>query len=496
MVDRRDVGAAQVRAHRFARHRTDEAMTTGSVASGGAVGGLSRRCTVWSYGVAVVILVGAGALALVRPAPDWRSAAVVIDSGSGAVFVNREGVLYPALNLTSALLAAPGPAPSMPMEVSAADIASASRGAMLGIPGAPDQLPTAGRLITDGWSICDETTPDGALVSTEVIGAAAAGSPLAATAALLVVPGSGRADPDPARSSVAQLVWAGRRTPVDLRDVASVQALGLSGVTPRPISNVLLAAIPVSPSLSVVAPSGSGRPPRGFTVRDGTGLPVPVGAVLRVLRADGTVTLHLVHQDGVEPISPLVADLLRYRTGARLVTVEPRQLAVLPTVDARIATTVPSVAPQLLSSSAVPMMCAVWRGEDLGWDVVVGTALPRATATATPAAAGAQVDRVQIAGGAGALVRRLGLSTDENSPTSMVLVTDLGVVHQVTREAAVRLGLTSDAGVVPAVPAALIDAMAAGPALEVEAAGQIWEYRPGADVDASGSEPAATGPPG
>ncbi|MEO5831813.1 MAG: type VII secretion protein EccB [Nakamurella sp.] len=496
MVDRRDVGAAQVRAHRFARHRTDEAMTTGNASSGGAVGGLGRRCTVLSYGVASVILVGTSALALVRPAPDWRSAAVLVDTGSGAVFVNREGVLFPALNLTSALLAAPGPAPSLPMEVSVADIASASRGATLGIPGAPDQLPTAGRLITDGWSICDETTADGALVSTEVIGAAAAGSPLATAAALLVVPSSGLANPDPVKSTVAQLVWAGHRTPVDLRDVASIQALGLAGVTPRPISDVLLAAIPISPPISVMAPSGSGQPPRGFTVRDHNGLPVPVGAVLRVLRADGTVTLHLVHQDGVELISPLVADLLRYRTDAQLVTVEPRQLAVLPAVDARIATTVPAVAPQLLSSSAVPMICAAWRGEERGWDVVVGTVLPDGTTTATPAIAGAQVDRVQIAGGAGALVRRLERTSADNGSTPMVLVTDLGVVHPVTREAAVRLGLTSDNGVVPAVPAALIDAMVAGPMLDVEAAGRIWHYRPGADVDASGGESAGAGPPG
>lgn len=479
MVDRREVGVAQVRAHRFAREQTDEALTMGTT-SGGVAGRRSRRNTLYSYAMAVVILAGAGVLAIVRPAPDWRAATVLVDSASGAVFVNRAGTLHPALNLASALLAAPGSGGVMPMEVSASDIASASRGALIGIPGAPDQLPTADRLVDDGWSICDETTSDGAVVSTELIGAAAPGPPLGTDTALLVAPTS-ESDPsngtDAARSSMAQLLWSGHRMPVDLTDVATVQALGLAGVTPRPVDAVLLAALPFTPPIVVAAPAGSGDPPRAFQVHDDTGRGVPVGAVLRVVRADGTVTLHLVHSDGVELINPLVADLLRYRTGARLVTIEPRQLAVLPSVGVRTAMAgpVPAAAPRIL---AAPMVCATWGGAAGGWDVVVGAALPTASAVVTPAASGAQVDRVRINPGAGALVRRGTVEVDDNPDAAAYVVTDLGVAHPVTLDAAVRLGLVSDTEVtIPAVPAVLIDALTPGPALDIEAAARTWDYR-------------------
>ncbi len=315
-MDGRDVGLAQVRAHRFARDRLEEALTSGSVASVAGPGRLRRRQVMLSYAAAIAILAASGVLALTRPAPDWAAAAVLVESGSGAVFVNRAGVLHPALNLTSALLAAPGAGTSVPMAVSGADIASAPRGPTLGIPGAPARLPAPDRLTPSDWSLCDGRDGDDSVVSTEVVGSLVPGVPLRADAAVLAVPTPGPAKEVPP-GRAAQLLWAGRRTPVDLADSALVRVLSLAGVTPRPLSTELLGALPATGPFPTDGPPGTGELPDGFEVRDVQGAAAPVGTVLRTARSDGSAEFHLIHRDGVAGTTPLLADLLRYRTGAR-----------------------------------------------------------------------------------------------------------------------------------------------------------------------------------
>ena len=253
-MHRRVTGPAHLRAHRFARRRVEWALTLGTTLPDHDPGRLPRRCTVASYALAVVMLAVAGVLAIARPAPDWSGAAVLVDSDSGAVFLHRDGVLHPALNLTSALLAADRPTPVDPLTVSAEDIADAPRGRMLGIVGAPAALPPRDRLFATGWSLCDASGAGGVVTSTAVVGVAAPGRTLSVEEAVLVVDAGARG------VQHAFLLWAGRRLPVDLEDRPLVQALGLEGVTPRPVSPALLAALPAADPVEVAAPTGAGSP--------------------------------------------------------------------------------------------------------------------------------------------------------------------------------------------------------------------------------------------
>src|SRR5262249_52188801 len=68
--------------------------------------------------------------------------------GSGDRYVLVDGVLHPALNLSSALLVGGG----KPIEVRASALDGKRRGLPVGIPGAPDGLPH--RLATGPWTVC------------------------------------------------------------------------------------------------------------------------------------------------------------------------------------------------------------------------------------------------------------------------------------------------------------------------------------------------------
>lgn len=494
MIDRRDVGVAHVRAHRFARRRTDEALTLGTTDLAAGPGWSDRRLTLFSALLAVTILAGAAVMSVVHPAPQWRTAAVLIESGSGAVFLNRDGVLHPALNLTSALLAAAGPAGSAPVTVAADDIGAAPRGPTVGIAGAPDRLPTAERLAAPRWSLCDRIDTGGAIVTTEVIGDDVPGAALGAADAVLVAAAAA-----PAGSAVVatttRLIWGAGSLAVDPSDRALERVLGLAESMPRPVSAAVAAALPGGDPLVITPPPGAGGVSTGSTVRDEAGATVPVGSVLQVTGADGGRTLYLLHDDGIEPLDPLVADLLRYRTGAPLVAVSPRQIADLPSAAMRTVAPgrMPPAPPRLLDAATVPVVCASWSGETGAWRVVVGSADTVAPAAVTSAAgSGSRVDRVQIAPGSGALVRR-GPATDENPDAGTVFVSDLGVAHPITRDAAVQLGLLSPDGSIPVVPAALIDALPPGPPLDRDAAARDWDFDPAQDRGPTATTATATG---
>ena len=476
-MHRRVTGPAHLRAHRFARRRVEWALTLGTTLPDHDPGRLPRRCTVASYALAVVMLAVAGVLAIAQPAPDWSGAAVLVDSDSGAVFLHRDGVLHPALNLTSALLAADRPTPVDPLTVSAEDIAGAPRGRMLGIMGAPAALPPQDRLFATGWSLCDASGAGGVVTSTAVVGVAAPGRTLSVEEAVLVVDAGARG------VRHAFLLWAGRRLPVDLEDRPLVQALGLEGVTPRPVSPALLAALPTADPVEVAAPTGAGSP-GAVEVRRTDGGRVDVGTVLRSAQADGRSTLQLVHRDGVESITPVMADLLLARTGAALVEVDTGRLGGLrETREQRSSSAgLPAVAPRLAAASA-PVVCLAWQGTSTGWSVTTAVSLDPATPVV---AVGGSVDQVQVAPGGGAVVRRAdgngGLETG-------FLVTDLGVAHPVGDDVPERLGLTAGTHGWPDAPSAVLDVLPPGPALATESADRIWD--PGIGSAGSDGAPVA-----
>jgi Type VII secretion system ESX-1, transport TM domain B len=109
-----------------------------------------------------------------------------------------------------------------PRPVPESELGRTKRGALLGIPGAPQLL---GRPLSgdeSAWTICDT---DSKAATTIVIGRAEGSSirRLAPARAILVAPGSG---------SPAYLLYDGRRAVVDLADPAVLRALRLEDRVP------------------------------------------------------------------------------------------------------------------------------------------------------------------------------------------------------------------------------------------------------------------------
>lgn len=116
--------------------------------------------------VAVCLLVGAlvsGLLTTSEP-EGWHDGQLVVGRGSGARLVSIRGTLYPVLNATSARLALPATDTRRVQVVDDATIAAAPHGPVLGIPGAPEELPTRASLLPTGWVAC----PDGSRVQTTI----------------------------------------------------------------------------------------------------------------------------------------------------------------------------------------------------------------------------------------------------------------------------------------------------------------------------------------
>jgi len=91
-------------------------------------------------------------LAWFKPAGQVGSSAILADRDSGAIYVLVDGRLHPALNLVSARLIAGED--SRPTFVKAAELNKYPQGPIVGIVGAPTQMPIRAGLESD-WAVCD-----------------------------------------------------------------------------------------------------------------------------------------------------------------------------------------------------------------------------------------------------------------------------------------------------------------------------------------------------
>jgi type VII secretion protein EccB len=106
--------------------------------------------------VAVIIAAGFGVYGVFTNRGDrtWRKeGAVIIEKGTGAVYVFRENKLHPALNLASAYLASSATKPEK-FEVSTKSLQSVPWGLTVGVPFLPDTLPGPKELAGLPWSVC------------------------------------------------------------------------------------------------------------------------------------------------------------------------------------------------------------------------------------------------------------------------------------------------------------------------------------------------------
>jgi len=145
---------AQVSGHRFLRRRVEHGLVLGDIRM--IHDPLATRSRALLFGLVAVVMIslGAGLMAWLRPAPDPGDAPI-LQTADGALFVAVDTRLHPVANLASARLISGGA--EDPARVGAGVLAEAERGVPVGIHPAP--LVLAGEEVGEmAWSACSDAT--------------------------------------------------------------------------------------------------------------------------------------------------------------------------------------------------------------------------------------------------------------------------------------------------------------------------------------------------
>ncbi|WP_314035113.1 type VII secretion protein EccB [Dietzia sp. CH92] len=471
---------AQVDGHRFLARRARHAVVSRDVRM--LHDPLRRQSTGLTVGAVAAVLgvAGAAVLALLDPAPDVGSTAVMVGRDSGQMYVRAGDTVHPVLNLASARLVLGEPAE--PRTVRDADVAGTRRGGLLGIPGAPSALPghrDAEAAAAVSWTVCDEVAD------------ADRGRPRLTRTSIVARDGADAGDDAGRVTGPDELVLAdqdgtgwllrdGTRARIDLDDGDLLEILGLGGVDPRPVTAALVDPLPeVDPVRRPVIEMAGDPVDYGL---DG----VRIGQVFTVETATGTRT-HVALADGVQEVGPVLADVIRSTaTVGAVVSVAPDRMGV-PRSVALDTEAFPGQRPTVLDTASSPVLCVRDEGgpgsAGRRVSVVAGASAPgsdRARAVAGADGGGPAVDAVGVPGG-GLLVTATGRGTTTRNAVTTV-VADTGVRFDVPdAPTAAALGL---GGVPVPVDGGILDRLPAGPRLDRASA---LVARDGAELEPAGA---------
>ncbi|WP_027341416.1 type VII secretion protein EccB [Hamadaea tsunoensis] len=403
----------------------------------------------------VIGLAGAAVAGLLFPggATGWQSCtAIVIERETGTAYAcdATRPVLFPTANFASAALLMRTTAT---VQVSRAAL-TWPRGELLGLPGAPGDLPPAANYLDGAWSVCALSSMDGgrpARVTVVLPGATPDGATALQKRAVLV------SGPDGTR----YVIWSGRRYRV--RDPGFVlPVLGFSAQDGVPVGDAWIASVPGGTDLAPIDVPGAGGHRAGFA-------PAPVG---RIVTAGGR--LYVVRTDGLQEVTPLQSLLVRgLAPAAPAVPVAAADLAaggILPPLATGGTAPAPAEVPDFARPAGGPI-CAEMIADQV--TLVLDGRLPaRADAVAPQHAQGPGgiplADAVLVEPGHAVYARSL--SSPQATGGALVLVTDRGVRHALPSAAvATTLGCPADRPPV-GVPAALLERLPAGVALDPDAA--------------------------
>lgn len=328
---------------------------------------LRTQSRAFGMGAVIVVtgLVGCFVFSLLRPSGIAGTDPILADRSTAALYVRVGDNLHPVLNLTSArLIAGKAADPTM---VKSTQLDKFPRGNLIGIPGAPERMVQA-KATDAAWAVCEagQTSTDNRSVTV--------------IAGPLDTDGDKAADLPRDRAAVVSseagtwLLWDGKRSALNLGDVAVTSALGFTAPPAvRPVTTRLLNAIPEAPALVIPAIAGAGAP---------TSYPLPVaapiGSVLVSYSTDNTPVHYAVLTDGVQQISPVIASALRNANSYGLEQ-PPRltadQIAHLPTSSAIDTRVFPNVAVKplaavgmlaVIAAPVLPLTLAGWVAVGLG----------------------------------------------------------------------------------------------------------------------------------
>ncbi len=430
-------------------------------------------------------LAGCFVFSLIRPNGTVGTNAVLADRSTAALYVRVGDQLHPVLNLTSARLIVGKPV--NPATVKSRELDRFPRGNLIGIPGAPERM-VQNTTHDANWTVCDGIGGTSRAVhSTGVTVIAGRPDSSGARAAKLDGKQAILVDSPTEKGNSTWLLWDGRRSHINLADHAVTNALGLglnnSDVPPpRPIALGLFNAIPEAPPLTAPAIPNAGAP-AGFSV------PAPVGAVvvsfnLEALdhNSSGAARYYAVLPDGLQPISPVLAAILR-NTNSYGLDQPPRlgadAVAKLPVSRMLDTSRYPDQQVTLVDAAKDPVTCAYWSkpagAATSSLSLLSGSALPVPESIRTLDLVGASpstATRVALAPGTGYFAQTVTGGAGAPGTGSLFWVSDTGVRYGIDNEAETSaagrgktveaLGLSEPA--VP-VPWSVLALFASGPTL-------------------------------
>jgi type VII secretion protein EccB len=419
-----------------------------------------NRTMVGSAVIAVLVMAAFGIIGLLGggPGPRLPDSGAVLVKGSGDRYVLVDGVLHPALNLSSALLVGGGRL----TEVRASALEGRRRGLPVGILGAPDGLPH--RLATGPWTVC--VLPSGSQVV----------RPQVEVLAGLPAPAQGVLGPSAAivaeNGDTSWMITLGRRYRLagNTRTV-----LGLQDARLMPVPARVLDTLPEGPEIAIPAVRRGGTPRTALPVK------AAVGDVIQTQVTGQRPSYSLVQTDGLSPITPLTAVLL-LAADSKLVTADPAAINAATSKQAvpgqpgwpkEVPTAVDPVRGQPLCISTTPGTPP----GDAPWAVSVS--LPPALPTPGPVPpiatkVGDDPDlatSVAIPPGTGALVLA---TTTSGQDGGYNLITESGQRFPITSaDAVARLQLNPNSA--SRLPLPFVVLLPSGPTLDPQAAAQEYQ---------------------
>ncbi|WP_410873805.1 type VII secretion protein EccB [Nocardia sp. A7] len=462
----------QVSGYRFLVRRMEHALVRRDVRMLHDPMRAQTRAYVVGLVLGLVVLAGCGILALLRPQDKIGDSKILIAKESGGVYVVVENVVHPALNLASARLAA-GEA-SKAAIVKESELGKKPRGQLIGIPGAPSSImyDKGGKGRT--WTVCDQLKADG---SADLTTSVLAGDPSLGAKASKV--DEGKAVLVKGKDAV-YLVYDGKRARVKMDDPAVTHALGVTGVTPRPISEGLLNAIPeVLPIITPTIDNPGAIPTYNVSGHK-------IGDVVQVFNESNQN--YVVLQDGLQPITAVTAQIIRnfYPTTMPGTTIQTTDRTYAPILRNPLKVQdYPRDRPTLITAKDQPVSCMSWKpiaGATDNADATARAELTLLTGIDLPIpdkaklvdlaqadGAGPNADTVFIPPASGAYVQSTGIEPNSRRKDSLFYIADTGVRFGIKNADAVKaLGL-EEVTAEPA-PWPIVGLLAGGPTMGREEA--------------------------
>jgi type VII secretion protein EccB len=474
----------QVQAHRFVVSRLTSGLMRTDPDAFESPNSRTNRGMALGGALGVLVAVGFLVFGFISPGGStaWQDPkTMIVEQGTGNRYL-YDGTLRPIRNYASARLIVGAGMGSR--TVPAKSMAGTTHGSPVGIAGAPDALPPAGRLDAGPWEVCAATRTDasGQLVpqTSLMVDAEQPGTGLGGGQALLVSGPDGR----------YYLLWHGNRFRL-AAGTATADALGYGTARPLPVSAAFLNALPASTDLAPPAVPGQGA---AGPVLDGR--QTRVGQVFVVQTPGSAKQYYLLQRAGLVPISTTQAALAlsgpherakSYRGAAPVaVPIAADALNGVLVQGSSADDVLPPEPPALLAVGAGQAACA-------RLDTGGGPASGGRTAPGAPAAAGGDrisitlaasaassdasaaapkapaapaclpVDAVVVPPDGGSLVRALGAGGGQVGATTY-LVTDAGVKYLIPSATAAQ-ALGYDLAAARGLPSPLLAMVPTGPDL-------------------------------